>query len=154
MPEIEHRKKILKLSKDFVLERAQIIFFPDDHNPIILLNEELKGIEAKIKLKNGIKKSQGDQIYENEIEGIQNITLDKKLYPNCAHVTFIKINNLWNIVFNFTYNRELAQKHIDIAQQFWSLAKVAYKHELWNAFVDNLFSAAELSVKAFFLLFP
>jgi uncharacterized protein (UPF0332 family) len=152
-PEIERRQEIGTLSNTFSLERAQIIFYPDEHPPVVLLNEELKGIEAIIKIKEGVNKKPGEPIFENEIEGIQKSTL-KEPYTNCAHVTIIKLNNLWNIIFNFTYNKDKAKKHIEIAKQFWTLAKVAYKNELWNAFYDNLFSAVELSMKAFFLLFP
>jgi HEPN domain-containing protein len=154
IPEIEKRKNDGLIQNDFILDRALIIFFPDIQKPKLLINEELKGTTVEVTYKKGIVKHQGEIVLENEIEGINKIDLNENEYPNCAYAALIKLNNIWNIVFNFTYNKQISEDHINVAKQFWALAKVAYKNDMWNAYVENLFNTIELTAKAFLLLFP
>lgn len=148
IPEIERRG----LPRNFNLHAAQIIFW--DTRPCqVRINDEIKAI-AKVRLKSGVSKQKNDPIYENEVEGLNEITLSETEDPNCAHVTLVRIENTWTIVFDFRYNRGFAQKCIDAAKQFCETADFAREKRLWYSYLDNLFSAAELAAKAILMLMP
>lgn len=152
-PEINKRKEESMLNDTFQLVAAQVIFFSDGRKPQVRLNSEARAI-ADVKLKPGVKKKVGEILRSNEIEGLQNIKLPDDEDPDCAHATFFRIENHWVIAFDFRYNKGLSQKHFEIAKQFLSMAENAYNKKLWAAFVDNLFSASELIVKAVLLSVP
>jgi HEPN domain-containing protein len=152
-PEIEKRQNENLISKPFKLNAAQVIFFPDGRKPQILLNREIKAI-ANVKLRKGVKKEKGDLIYENEIEGIHSIRIPEDVDPDSGHITVIKLMDNWILSFDFIYNKEFSKKHIENGNQFLDLAKIALSKKYWGAFIDNLFSAAELFVKALLLFHP
>ncbi|MGD9487153.1 MAG: HEPN domain-containing protein [Calditrichaceae bacterium] len=152
-PEIEKRQKENLIEKPYKLDAAQVIFFPDSRKPLILLNREIKAI-TKVKLKKGITKEKGDPIYENEIDGIHSIKIPAEVDPDSGHITAIRIQDKWILSFDFIYNKEFSQKHIINGNQFLELAKIALSSKYWGAFIDNLFSAAELYVKALLLFHP
>jgi len=54
-PEIKSRKAKGTLSKDFQLNKAQILFSPDGTKPKVRLNDEVKAL-VEFKLKKGISK--------------------------------------------------------------------------------------------------
>jgi len=58
---------------------------------------------------------------------------------------------MWFMSFDFVYNKGLSRRHIETAEEFIATARTALEHGLLVAFVDNLFSAAELLAKAVLL---
>ena len=60
----------------------------------------------------------------------------------------------WHISFDFRYDRELAAKHFSLAREFLDSAGESLDKLRLSPFVDNLFSACELSAKAKLLGFP
>jgi HEPN domain-containing protein len=153
LPEIRRRKEAGKLEEPFNLRGAQIVFFADGKKPEIRLNSEIRAI-ANVKLKKGISKEKGDPIHDNEIAGLDKITLTEDEDPDCGHATLIRVQDSWIIAFDFRYNKGLAKKHIDAAKQFYDSAEFALTRKSWSSCLDNLFSAAELAAKAVLLLMP
>jgi HEPN domain-containing protein len=74
--------------------------------------------------------------------------------PNAGHVTFILLDAIWYIAFDFRYNRDLATRHLGAAAEFLEAARHSHKENHQCAFVDNLFSAVELVAKATLLFIP
>jgi uncharacterized protein (UPF0332 family) len=141
------------LIEPFDLRGAQIIFFADGKKPEIRINSEIRAI-ASVKLRKGISKNKGDPILANEVEGLDKIRLTDEENPDCGHATLIRIGNTWVIAFDFRYNKGLAQKHINVAKQFYESAEFAFNRKNRSSCLDNLFSAAELASKAVLLLAP
>jgi len=153
IPEMRRREETGKLTKPFELRAAQIIFFPDGKKPEIRINSEVRAI-GKMKLKSGVSKNKGDPVFENEVEGLNQIYLTDSEDPDCGHATIVRWSNTWVMAFDFRYNKGLALRHIDIAKQFCKAAESSFNLENWAACIDNLFSAAELAAKATLLLMP
>jgi len=150
-PEVEKRQKAGQAEKPLNLRAAQILFFPDGRRPLVRINSEIKAI-GSVKIAEGLPKPQpGEPVREDQIESLDEINRPEDDYPDCGHATLIRIRDRWTIAFDFRYNRKLAQKHILAAREFCDSAERCLEHEEWHAFVDNLFSAAELAVKSMFL---
>jgi len=152
IPEIERRKKTGRLPANFNLSRAQIIFgSPIDKSGVkVRLNDEVKAL-TKVKLNRKIK--EGEIIYLKDIKDIEQIELTDE-EKDFAHFTMMRSRDNWVVAFDFRYNRQRARRHIEIARQFLELARFSQKKKFYSAFVDTLFSAAELLAKSQLLLMP
>jgi uncharacterized protein (UPF0332 family) len=150
LPEVKRRQEEGGLETPVELHASQVIFYSDKRKPGIRINSEVKAL-AKMKLKPGVSKEPGEPVFENELEGLEELHLTKDEDPDCGHATLLKLNDRWLLAFDFIYNKGLAGKHIQAARQFVEVAKFSLEEHLWSAFVDNLFSAAELSAKALLL---
>ncbi len=153
LPELRRRKEQGRLEDSFVLQMAQIVFYPDDKKPEIRINSEVKAL-ALVKLKSGVSKNKGDPIYSTEIEDMDRFQLTDNDNPDCGHATIVKIDDRWMIAFDFRYNKALAKKHIETAKRFHESAELAFREKNYPPCLDNLFSAAELASKATLLLMP
>ena len=151
-PEVTRRQENGELPRPLDLRAAQIIFYINGRKPEVRINSEVKAV-GKVKLKPGVSKNPGDPVYENDLEGVAEITLTENDDPNCGHATLLRLGDMWLLAFDFIYNKALAKKHIDDAKQFIQAAEFLFSQKYWNAFVDNLFSAAELLAKAILLTF-
>jgi len=150
LPELERRELPLT---EIHLRAAQIIFFPNGRRPEIRINDEIRAL-ASVKLKAGISKDKGELIYENEVEGIDVIGLSEKDDVDCAHITLVRLLDTWFIAFDFRYNKAFSERHIQTAKEFYESAQFSYEKKNWSAFVDSLFSTAELTAKAILLSMP
>lgn len=152
-PEVERRFREGEIETFLVLHAAQIVFHPDDKPVEIRINEEVRA-QAVARYKPGIEKSEGELVFEHELEELTELELTDKDDPNCAHATLMFFDNLWHLYFDFRYNKPLAKKHVDVAHEFFAAAEFAFSQGLWRPFIDNLFSAVELAAKAQLLLMP
>jgi len=152
-PEVRRRQEIDELARPLDLRAAQIIFFPDGKEPQVRINSEVRAI-GKAKLKPGISKKAGEPIFEHEVEGLEEINLTEGDDPNCGHATLIRIADRWIITFDFRYNKALSRKHIETAKEFHESAEFSFNQKNWVSFIDNLFSAAELTAKSILLSMP
>jgi uncharacterized protein (UPF0332 family) len=152
-PEVKRRQEQGLISKPFNLWQAQVIFFADGRPHQIRLNDEVKVVH-KVKLKKGVSKKAGEEIYYHEVEDFNLIELPKTEDPNCGHITIYGVNGMWHASFDLRYNKELSGKHTQAAKEFLSAAEFSKEKQHWRSFVDNLFSAAELSAKAVLLTSP
>ena len=153
IPEVRRRQESGEVDKPLDLHAAQIIFFPDGRKPHVRINSEVKAI-GKMKLKPGVSKKAGDPIFEHELEGLEEINLTEEDDPDCGHATLFKIGDRWIVAFDFRYNKALSKKHIETAKQFYDAAEFSLKQRNWSAFIDNLFSTAELLAKSILLSLP
>lgn len=152
-PEIERRQEKGQLPMPFELKAAQIVFFPDGRDTQIRLNSEVRAI-AKVKLKPSITKKAGEPIYENEVEGLKEINLFQEDDADCGHATLIRIADSWIIAFDFRYNKTLSRKHMETAWEFYESAEFSFNRRNMRAFIDDLFSATELTARSVLLVLP
>jgi HEPN domain-containing protein len=150
-PEIQSRNNRGILSDDFVLAKAQVLFSLDEQKPIIRLNDEVQLI-AQVKLRKSVEK--GQPVYESAVEQVSQLRLTDDEEPKYAHISAIKIRDNWFLMFDLRYNKGLAREHLKTAKMFYESAKLALQHKLFAPFVNNLFSAIELTVKGELLLIP
>jgi len=152
-PEIERRQAAGTAPTPLPLHAAQVLLFPDQRKPAVRLNAEVKAIVGS-KLKAGIVKQPGDPVYWHEFADIAEVRLTDQDDPDCAHITMLLVGDHWAISFDFRYGKAKSTKHVDVAREFYRSAEDALQRADWAAFVDTLFSAAELAARAWLLLLP
>jgi uncharacterized protein (UPF0332 family) len=151
-PEIRRRQEQGSAPKPFPLWAAQVIIYADSRPQEIRLNEEVQA-GGRMKLKDGITKSEGEPIYLHELE-IPSIHLPDTADPNCGHFTLVVIGDRWYGSFDFRYNKGKASELLSAAEEFFATASTALAAGRLRAAIDNLFSAAELAAKAYVILTP
>ena len=147
MPELEKRRQCGAQIDPGQLLAAQVLFYLDGRAPEIRINSEVKA-EARCRLKPGVSKAKGDPISRSELEGVEGLALTEDEDPNCGHVTMLHFDDRWHVFFDLIYNKGVSKEYVEVAKQFLEVADHARTKQLWSAFVDNLFSAAELLAKA------
>jgi uncharacterized protein (UPF0332 family) len=145
-PEIERRKKINKLHSDFKLEKIQVIF-PPNKKPFVRFNNEVKAV-IRCKVNKSIKK--GDLVYDKDIDEIESIELAKGDL-DYGHFTLLFFRGNWIISFDFIYNKNKIDEHIQASKEFYESAKENLKKERLRPFFENAFASAELFTKALIL---
>jgi hypothetical protein len=150
LPHIELRQQIGELPTPFYLTKAQVLFYPDDRPLAVRVNDEVRAI-ADMQLKPGIEVKPGDPIYEHQFESVGNFRLTEDEDQDCGYIILVKMGDRWIGNFSFIYNRALSRMHFVASRQFWRTAQYALEQKYWHAFIDVLFSASELAVKAFML---
>lgn len=147
LPNIKRRQEKGELPDPLHLMAAQVLIYPDERPTEVRVNEEVRAI-AEMKLKPDVEVMPGDPIYTHQLESVSNFRLTEDDDPDCGYIILLQIEGRWTGNFNFIYNRGLSQKHIKAARQFFETAKYALEKRYWPVFVDTLFSASELAVKA------
>lgn len=150
-PEVRRRQDTGQLPIPVKLIFAQVILFPDERQPLIRINEEVRA-KAKIKFKSGVSKKPGDAIYENEIDEIEYVELAPSDDPNCGHIFLYFYGTTTFMSFDSRRNRALARNHIQRAEDYLMNASHAWKASNLAPCIDSLFNAAELAVKAMLLV--
>ena len=153
-PEVKRRQEAGLIPKPFALTAAQVIFYPDRRPNEVRINSEVQGqfkAETKIDLTG---KQKGDPVYAHEIEALHAFRILNDDDPDCGHITILRIGDWWWITFDLIYNKGISARHIEAANQFLENAEHSLNKGHWSAFVDCLFSAAELSAKAVLLVTP
>jgi uncharacterized protein (UPF0332 family) len=154
-PEIERRRGAGALPAPLVLRKAQVVFYPDGRRPEVRLNDEVRAV-AKVRFKPGAMEGRrvGDEITADEIDDISEVMLKDEDDPDAGHATFIQVGKRWCMAFDFRYNKGLSERHLNDAREFLEAARHSQERSAWSAFVDNLFSAAELAARALLLVLP
>lgn len=152
VPAIARRQAAGELPKTLDLRAVQVVFFPDGRPHAVRVNGEIKG-DVRVRLKDGIEKRPGETIFESEVAGLDSVSLLSE-EVDCGHATLVRIGASWGLVFDFTYNKGVAAKHVAAAQEFLDTAQDCLERGRLLAFIDVLFSAASLAAKALFLSIP
>lgn len=152
-PEIERRQAAGTVPTPLPLRAAQVLLYPDQRRPTVRINGEVKALVGS-RLKDGIVKQPGDPVYWHEFADIAEVELTDQDDPDCAHITMLLVRDHWAIAFDFRYGKAKSSKHVDVSRQFLRSAEDAFRRNDWAAFVDTLFSAAELAARAWLLLLP
>lgn len=150
--EINRRIEDGRLQKTDVIRAAHIIICHKKKTEI-RLNEEVS-LKAELYKKEGVSYEKGDPVFEHQITGIKSFHTTDGDYANCAHVILLKIGEHYFIHFDFRYDKQHAQDSIDQAKEFYKSAEWSYNNNQVGPFIDNLYSAAELSIKSIFLTWP
>ncbi len=141
-PEIERRRQLNMLPENFMLLAAQAIFFPDGRPHIVRLNEE---VSAEVKVKKGIDTSSPN--FWAKIDEVEHVSLNDTAFLNCGHSTLILFKDGYQLTFDFQYNKQLSNEHLEVAREFLEVSKYALEKNLVYAFLDNAFSTIELLAK-------
>jgi len=147
VPEYNKRRQAGKLPDSFVLTEYQVILPPDDSPPIVRFNAAETRFRVTISLKKGIDPKPIEMIQADEILWVGNFELIDD-DPDCGWIAMLRVAGHWYGYFDFRRNKHLSKKHAAAAQEFLETARYAYENKHLSAFVDNLFSAAELAAKA------
>ena len=145
-PEILARHERNEIGVPLDLIKAQVLFFLDGRPTVVRLNDEVRAL-AQFYVLPKTDKVIGSKIYEEEVAGIESVQLHGD-DENCGHITIIRLKDHYHLTFDATYNRGRARELIETATEFLRAAEFCRTKEYWAAFVDNLFSAMELAVKA------
>lgn len=149
-PEVHKRQADGLCPKPLDLWMAQVIFYPDGRGHLVRINDEVK-VSPKVKLKPGITKEKGAAVYLDEIEEMHLLELPDSEDPECGHITVYRVGKQWFLGFDFRYHKGWAERLIEAAKEFVEASDSAAQKQHWRAFIDNLFSSAELASKAFLL---
>jgi hypothetical protein len=148
LPEMRRRQEQGSLPKPLKLWAAQVVLYPDRRPNTVRFNAEVKCRVLFMKSDRTRAWNDGDPIYVRDIAGIEDVELTDEDDPGCAHATVLCLNNKTWVHFDFRFNKNLARRHIDVARQFHAAAVLSW-HESYRApCLDNLYSAAELAIKA------
>jgi hypothetical protein len=151
LPEMRRRQQAGEPEVAGDLRAAQIIFFADSRKPVVRINSEVRAI-ARARVKG--PRQTGDPIYEHELQELNDIRLTDAEDPDCGHITLIRIGDKWSIAWDCRYNKSLARRHLEAASRFLAAARFCMANDLTEPFVDNLFSAVELVIRAHLLSVP
>ncbi|KQQ88834.1 SAF domain-containing protein [Arthrobacter sp. Leaf137] len=126
------------------VHKALVTFSPDQTRlPVIAINEEAELI-GSIRAARDIKA--GEAVTEDDvaaIEGIKPANID----PNSGWIAYAVLGGTGFIEFDFRYNKERASQVLTLATEYLTAAETCLK-SLPRPAIDNLYSAAELSVQA------
>ena len=151
-PEIKRRQSEGSVPTPFPLWAAQVLLFGDGRPARVRLNHQVP-LEARVKLAQGKVPQLDEPLSLTDIDDIQSIKpILTDDIADCGHFTALLFKSRWLITFDFRYNKRLAARHLEVAEQFLTTAKrELYRRRTPLAvapFVDNLFSAAELAARA------
>ncbi|MEX1195742.1 MAG: HEPN domain-containing protein [Dehalococcoidia bacterium] len=150
-PELERRRKAGRLMEGFELKRLQVVMIPPpNERNIVRLNDEVAPIAA-YRFDGPVTKGQEIEVDPARIQGFRLAPDDD---PNAGHLTMVRFGDRWVTHFDFTYNRERAQNHLQASREFLNAARSALRDGMVRPACDTLFAAIELAVKAEMLLSP
>ena len=150
-PEVVRRQENGTAPKPMRIQGAQVLLYPDGRRPVVRLNAEVRAV-LEVTLANGVTKNKGDSIHESDISAHNNLTLPDSEDADCGHITVIAIKNTYTIAFDFRYHKGVAKRLLSLASEFIDSATSANSKGHDVVFIDNLFSAAELTSKSWLLV--
>jgi hypothetical protein len=153
LPEIERRQAAGLAPKPFPFMAGQVIMYADERPVEIRLNEQVKAV-LDVKYKDGVSIKIGEPVYANDVKGFKSVELPETEDPNCGHFTAMQLRGLWYFGFDFIYNKGRARDFLTIGQEFLEMASEAAAKHRFRAFVDNLFSAAEIAANVVLVVVP
>ncbi len=153
LPEIERRQVAGLAPKPFPFIAGQVIMYADARPMEVRLNEEVKAI-LDVKYKDGVSIQTGQVVYAHDVDGFNSVELPETEDPNCGHFTAIQLRGLWYFGFDFIYNKGRARDLLAIGREFLEMASEALPKGRFRAFVDNLFSAAEIAANVVLVVTP
>ena len=149
-PEIERRQKAGNLESPFELIAALVVLSPDGSECEVRLNSEVSFHATPI-YKPGVLVTPDAPVFAGDLEGIEGIQLMDSDDPDSGYIVLLLLNGVWHLKFDFRRNKCFAGQLLDVAKQFHEAAGFSLEKRHLNACLDNLFSAAELSAKAYLI---
>lgn len=150
-PDIEARVQAGRATAPLDLRKFHIVMHLDGQRTEVRLNEEAT-IEALVELQDPSileKLVPGEEYFGTEIPGrIYQIQLTAREDPDAGHIYAVSWTDGWHFTIDARYNRGKAAPLVAASREFLETAKEAYQGKRWRPFVDNMFSAMELAIKA------
>jgi len=146
-PEIANRQSDGRLSADFKVYIAQVLF-PPNGNFRVLLNEEVEGV-GLLRAPRAIEA--GESVTLADLANIEAFDLPDELLDH-GHFTIIYLGGSWRIVFNFQTGRAKSKDRLVNASHFLDAARASVEKGHAGPAVENLFAACELTAKAELIL--
>ncbi|RLM50332.1 hypothetical protein [Halorubrum sp. Atlit-28R] len=141
----DFRKGQVFLKSPFALSQFEDLD-SDDSDVEVRVNDDAE-IKMMVRLKEGESVEAGDPIHADQIDGFEEVILDDE-QEDYGHVTVARNEAVgWIFNFDFRKNRSYQEPLLEAADQFIEAAEYAEKNELWRAFVENAFHAAERMMK-------
>ena len=148
-PEIQRRRSEGRLPERFSPSKVQVIFNVEPTTPQVRFDDEVRAV-ASVRVNRPV--TVGEQVMSNDVAEVTDIALTN-LDPNAGHLTMLYDGRQWVIRFDFRRNATLSTQTLDAALEFLGCAAYSLRKRYLRAFVDNLYSAAELLAKALLLMF-
>lgn len=149
LPEIERRRTLGLVDRDFVLTGAQVIM--REGAPIeVRLNHEVVAV-ARMKLTTDVRAS--DTVDLAHVQEVREILLTDA-DADAAHLTVLHLDGGWTLAFDFRYNATRARRATEMAAQYLAVVDIALKEGRLRPAADLLFSSAELMARAELMLLP
>lgn len=123
--------------------KAVIELPPFGATPIVRLNDEVS-LQAKAIASAPIKK--GEAVTAENISGLESFwPID--VHADSGWFAYVVVGNSGYLAFDFRYNKQRSAELLSLADDYLETVEIAYDRVLRPA-VDNLLSAAELTVQA------
>lgn len=141
----DFRKRQVFLKSPFALSQFEDLS-SDESDVEVRVNDDAE-VKMIARLKAGESVEEGEPIYTHQIEGFDEVILENE-EEDYGHVTVVR-NEAFGWIFNFDFrrNRSYYDPLLAAADQFIETAEYAKENELWRAFVENSFHAAERMMK-------
>lgn len=154
LPAVRERQNTGELEKPLPIKMAQIIFKPEGGSPIVRVNDEIRG-RAVVQLHDPLDKplKAGDPLSAGQLKDVDAFELEED-ERDYGHATLISLPDKWLITFDFIYNKQSSQEHIEAANEFVFAAQNSLNQNHLRAAIDSLHSASELAAKAYLLGSP
>lgn len=110
----------------------------------VRINNEVK---ASMRVTTTREIESGEEVRRSDIEEVTGIYVHD-MGQDVGHVTFVWRGGELFTGFDFLYNAEYLDPLLEAADHFIELSEYARENELWRAFVENAFHAAERMMKA------
>lgn len=118
----------------------------NDSDVEVRVNDDAE-VKMVAKLKAGESVEKGEEMTADQIEGFKEVILQDE-EQDYGHVTVARMDGFgWIFNFDFRRNRSYYGPLIEATDQFIEMAEHARENELWRAFVENSFHAAERMMK-------
>lgn len=114
-----------------------------DSDVEVRINDEVEAV-MKINANRDIKA--GEEVKISDIEEIVGIHVHD-LGDDVGHITYVWRGGELFTGFNFLYNQEYLDPLLETADEFIKLATISRENEMWRAFAENAFHAAERMMK-------
>jgi len=150
-PEIMRRIAKKQLDPNFRLQKAHILFYSIYSKNDVLLNDNVR-IDAIMQLEKGKSFKSGESVMESDCKDILGLYPSKKNDPNAAHILLVKFKNKWYFAADLIYDREKVRKKFVSSHEFLKSVENNLEKQLWEPFIDNLFSVTELTIQSILLL--
>ena len=144
-PELERRIASGRRSLDDRVTTWQILVFPDGRQPIVRLEDEVRGLAIVTASRDF---EAGEEVPDSEITGLSDFLLLDGDHDEAGHLTVLQIGEGQGIAFDFRYNSAHAAGLSARAHEFLFAAEAALSAGYLNAFAENAYNAGELVAKA------
>ncbi|MHA7220315.1 hypothetical protein ACX80L_15685 [Arthrobacter sp. MDT1-48-3] len=131
------------LAADRVTIWAALVELPSRGEHTVFLNEEVQ-VAAKAKLDAGVER--GTTLTAENLESLDHL-IPLNVDPDSGWLVYVNIDGRGYLEFDFRYNKQRIRELLSLASEYLATAEVGYSTAPRPA-IDNLFSAAELTVQA------